>query len=716
MNIDWKKTTLPIAAYLHLSRGMLNLIFLLALLFLIVINILAFREVRGMITANRWVIHTHEVIQEVDTSLFTLVSIESLSRGFVLRGDGEILADVDRLKANLQASLHNLNALTADNFEQNARVLRLQSLVDERLNYINRVMQINMGSKSENDQQILANSQAISNRVQDLGHEIKAVELVLLKERNNALVETTIFTSRILVIGGSVGALFLLAVFILANMELLARKKTEKFNQTIQWRLRKIIESTSDMIAAFDSDNRFIIFNEAYEWEFKRIFGVSITPGMLLTEAFSKISAEKKAISQTWLENLAERFAKKEEFLVDQERNSYEMSASAILNEKNEIIGNVQTIRNITKSVQEHLELQASYQRLATGMQELQIKNEQITLLVEMSDIMLACSSMEELAEVMAKYSQRLLQFSGGYLFMMHPSKNYLEKSVCWGNPRAHEQTFTPDQCWAIRLGRVHHTKDSSKQLVCSHIKIDGHHPGLKLLCVPLMAQNDIYGLLYLEIDQDNEKNQPSNDENNKLLITAFAELTALSLANVRLRENLRHQSIRDPLTGLYNRRYLEDFLFKQLHQAERTNVPFAVIMLDLDHFKRINDSYGHDAGDLVLKEFSHILQEDVRMGDLAARFGGEEFIVVLYGIDAEAALERAQNIRKAVSKLQLKYGAQQIGSVTVSMGLAMYPADANSVDELIEAADKALYQAKNKGRNRVHAFASMNNQENRPS
>lgn len=161
-------------------------------------------------------------------------------------------------------------------------------------------------------------------------------------------------------------------------------------------------------------------------------------------------------------------------------------------------------------------------------------------------------------------------------------------------------------------------------------------------------------------------------------------------------------------MTGLYNRRYLEDFLFKQLHQAERSKSSLAVLMIDLDHFKKINDTFGHDAGDAALKEVGVLLQEDTRPGDTAARYGGEEFIILLYGIDTESAKNRAETLRNTISKLQIKYGAQQVGQITASIGIALYPEDAKTSSELIEAADKALYQAKSKGRNQVVMFSEI--------
>lgn len=607
------------------------------------------------------------------------------------------------MKSTLQLNLYKLEQLTRDNPEQNKRTHRFIDLVKQRLNLLNQLVQLKGSGKIDTQEgyDLLNQSQDMSHQVKSLGQEIKSVELVLLSERNTGAVRWADTSSFILISGGITSILFLTIAFILANIELSTRRKTELQNQNTQIRLKKIIESASDMIAAFDKDQRFITFNEAYQREFKRLFDKSISINMSLEEAFDDVPENKKKLVQTWKESLQrDEETKNIEVNTEQEKIIYEMTSKLIQNGDNEIKGVVHSVRNITKRVQEHTELQESYEKLANGMKELQKKNEQITLLVEMSDIMLACGSQEELSYVMAKYSQRLLQFSSGYLFIMHPSKNYLEKAASWGNPQPHDLTFTPEQCWAIRLGRIHYAGSSRIELMCSHTMF-AEQPELSLLCVPLMAQNDIYGLLYLEVGLE-------FDENQQLLITAFAELTALALANVRLRENLRYQSIRDPLTGLYNRRYLEDFLFKQLHQAERTKASFAILMLDLDHFKKINDTFGHDAGDLVLKELGQILNSDIRLGDIAARYGGEEFVLLLYDIDAQAAKMKAENLRSAISNLQVKYGAQPVGQITASIGISVYPDDAKSPAEVIEAADKALYQAKNKGRNKVILFSEI--------
>ncbi|MBA2709590.1 MAG: diguanylate cyclase [Tatlockia sp.] len=710
MKGSWRKRKSALSNFfsgIQLSRSSLNLIFILALLFLLTINISSFKQVSDMIKANRWVNHTHQVIHTTDAALYSLVDIESRQRVYLLRGASYFLEDIDGIKTNLFENLAILKHLTKNNLEQNKRVNRLIKLIDLRLGLLNQLMKLRAENKLDlvKDATLIDQSHNLSNRVKDLGHEIKAVEMTLLNERNALAVKKAANTSLISILGSLLSLVFLIIAFILANVELFNRKKTEQNSSAIQKQLRKIIESTSDMIAAYDKDWRLIIFNDAYQREFKNLFDKLLVVNMSLEDLFKGLPEDKKALMLAWKESLrGNEMTKKLDFIQDKSKNIYEMTTNPIQNDANEVIGVVHNVRNITQRIQDHTELQDSYKKLAQGMQELTNKNEQIILLVEMSDIMLASSSVNELSEVLAKYSQRLLPLTSGYLFIMHPSKNYLENASSWGQPNSEVCTFTPDQCWAIRLGRIHRTKSEKDTLICAHIQ-EGHKHNQVSLCVPLMAQNDIYGLIYIEIE---EKHAAMVDPNQNLLVTAFAELTALALANVRLRENLRHQSIRDPLTGLYNRRYLEDFLMKLLHQAERKNLPFAVLMLDLDYFKSINDSYGHDAGDVVLKELGELLTSEIRLGDLAARYGGEEFIIVLYDINEEQAQIRAEALRASISKLHIKYGAQQVGSITMSIGLAIYPEDAKTSTELIEAADKALYFAKNNGRNQVALFSKI--------
>jgi diguanylate cyclase (GGDEF)-like protein len=187
-------------------------------------------------------------------------------------------------------------------------------------------------------------------------------------------------------------------------------------------------------------------------------------------------------------------------------------------------------------------------------------------------------------------------------------------------------------------------------------------------------------------------------------LATAVAEELGLALANLRVRDTLHEQSIRDPLTGLYNRRFLEEFLLRELARADRKKHPLSIITMDIDHFKRINDTLGHGAGDIVLRRVGLLLQGFVRQSDIACRVGGEEFSVLLPEASMQIATQRAENIRRAVQELKLKYEEHTLAAITISLGVAAFPDHGTTPAALLHAADQALYDAKYRGRDRVES------------
>jgi diguanylate cyclase (GGDEF)-like protein len=170
----------------------------------------------------------------------------------------------------------------------------------------------------------------------------------------------------------------------------------------------------------------------------------------------------------------------------------------------------------------------------------------------------------------------------------------------------------------------------------------------------------------------------------------------------LRLRETLRNQSVRDPLTGLFNRRYMEESFERELARAARGRASLGVIMMDIDHFKHFNDTYGHAVGDLLLKELGAFAQKSLRQSDIACRYGGEEFLLILPEANLETTSERARQICLGVSQLHFQNQSLAEASVTLSLGVSAYPVHGLTSEALIHAADSALYQAKNEGRNRV--------------
>ncbi|NMF86364.1 diguanylate cyclase [Nodosilinea sp. P-1105] len=352
--------------------------------------------------------------------------------------------------------------------------------------------------------------------------------------------------------------------------------------------------------------------------------------------------------------------------------------------------GFVVTFRDITPIKQAERQQQQLNQELAASVKALQQRNRQMVLLGEMSDFLQVCATLDEAYQALATLITPLFADSVGGVFILNSSRDRIEAVATWGSPLGTELDFSPQNCWALRRGRLHQVGSSCLGLRCHHAAVASN----TTLCLPLLAQGEILGLFYLSA--------PDIPKPTQQLARTVAEQVALALANLILRETLQHQSIRDPLTGLYNRRYLEEVLAQEIQRAQRHGHTMGVIMLDIDHFKRFNDTYGHEAGDRVLQAVGQLLRDSVRGSDLACRYGGEEMTLVLPESPPEITLERAETIRQAIGHLQVNVDGQVLEAISASFGVASFPSHGTTGADLLKVADAALYQAKAQGRNRV--------------
>jgi len=353
---------------------------------------------------------------------------------------------------------------------------------------------------------------------------------------------------------------------------------------------------------------------------------------------------------------------------------------------------------DITERKQTELALQELTEKLAHQVTELENLNQEMVRLGEMSDFLQACMTVDEAKKAIADLLQPLFPNTSGSVYFLTPNESMVEAVAIWGTCINSASLFNSSECWALRRGAMHQGDQNSPSLYCQHID---HQAARATLCVPMMAQGETLGLLYLSF------NNCEQLKAKKRLVETVSKQIALAFANLKLQEDLRDQGLRDPLTSLFNRRYLEESLNRELHLAARKQIPLGAIMLDIDHFKNFNDTFGHEAGDIVLQEVGSFLLKNVRESDIPCRYGGEELTIIMPEANLENTLKRAEQIREGIRNLQLEYHGKFLGKITVSLGVACFPEHGNTVESLLRSADRALYRAKEEGRDRTATASS---------
>ena len=356
------------------------------------------------------------------------------------------------------------------------------------------------------------------------------------------------------------------------------------------------------------------------------------------------------------------------------------------------------TLRNVTTLKQSEQVLHQLNQQLEDRVSDLDQRHAEMVTLSEISDFLQACATVEEACHTITNLVETLFPDCAGGIFITRPSGNRLELVSSWGRQPCSNTDFEPHRCWGLRRGLMHYVGQDRLSLRCHHIPAN---EATATLCMPMMAQGVTLGLLFLSTETPGGLPEPKQH-----LARTLAEQVGMAIANLKLQETLQHQSIRDPLTELYNRRYLEETFTQEIVRAERKQHAIGVIMLDIDHFKRFNDTFGHDAGDFVLQQVGTLLKENVRNSDIACRYGGEEMTLILREATLAETTARAEMLRAALSQLCPHHHGQSLGTITASFGVAAFPHHGSTVETLIKTADEALYRAKAAGRNQVFTAA----------
>jgi len=462
------------------------------------------------------------------------------------------------------------------------------------------------------------------------------------------------------------------------------RVQLEESKRASEQRYRELVENAYDMVYTHDMAGRITSINKAGE----RILGYT------RSEAYQMhfqqfVAPEFQAAARRMLDRqINDHVPEAQEIQVvakDGKRATLEVSTRLIFRE-GKAVGIQGIARDTTERKKWEDALKEANRRLEEWVEELERRTHEMSLLSEMGDILRACMNTREVYDVIVRVAQEIFPVRGGALYVIGPARNIVESVAEWGDTAGLEMTFAPNECWALRRGRLHWVEDCRTGLLCKHL----HAPVPSgYLCVPMMAQSEAIGILHLA----QAEGAPLPEAKQKLAV-AMAEHIAMALSHLRLHEKLRSQSIRDPLTGLFNRSFMEESLELELRRSARSQKPLSVLMLRIDAWGAYVEQCGRDAGNQLLCDIGQLVQSNVRKGDVACRYGQQAFVLVLPSVGLEVARKRAESLRELVAASRGNRPEDSGGTVTASIGLAVFPEHGQTVESLRRSAEAALNRA----------------------
>lgn len=333
----------------------------------------------------------------------------------------------------------------------------------------------------------------------------------------------------------------------------------------------------------------------------------------------------------------------------------------------------------------------------------LEKNNELVSLKNELLSLMQTCIAVKDVLILVGEFFKKMFPENSGRIYVYNRHTLMLDLVSFWGEEgRKAPDTIKMSDCFALHYFHAYRVKGIKSEMICGHMLQEKNNS--PYFCLPIIDSENVFGLITMNMQYDSQDRLKESVEN-------IEKTISLTCVNLDLKRRLQYDAIHDPLTGLYNRRYFEENLLREIMKSRRIPVVFNILMIDVDDFKRINDKYGHQMGDEVLKSISNMFRHDVRISDVACRFGGEEFIIMME-TSVEYGYKRAEQLRKNVAALTFSVGDQTLSNVTISIGLTAYPKHGDSMEILIKNSDEALYKAKSLGKNRVIIFGEWDNQE----
>ncbi|MGK7955172.1 MAG: diguanylate cyclase [Crocosphaera sp.] len=352
-------------------------------------------------------------------------------------------------------------------------------------------------------------------------------------------------------------------------------------------------------------------------------------------------------------------------------------------------------VEDIQERKQTEIELKQANQQFKKIVEQLADQNQKRTLLSRVNQYLQTCNNIEEAYKILADLIQPLFRDCSLGIYQLNDHQTMATLVSSSGDHLNSKKEFRVCECWALRQGKAHYNNINHSQLFCPHVETNLMTKAT--LCYPIIAQGKTLGIIHVSATDITKLTRETEN-----LAETVSDYITLSLANLKLQEDLKQQSIRDSLTGLYNRRYLYEFLKKEVVKAERYKTEIGIILMDVDHFKKINDNYSHALGDVVLEDIGEFLRNNIRESDIACRYGGEEFILIFPHAGLENTYKRAETLRQKIKHLHFRYQQHHLKTITVSVGVANFPQHGATGEQIVHHADLALYAAKNQGRDRT--------------
>ncbi|MEH2333657.1 diguanylate cyclase domain-containing protein [Nostoc sp.] len=354
---------------------------------------------------------------------------------------------------------------------------------------------------------------------------------------------------------------------------------------------------------------------------------------------------------------------------------------------------------DITESIEAQRSLTDLNRQLEEKTLELEAKKRELIYLSDMADMLYSCEFEDEVYQVVALTCSKLFPNMSGCINIIANSKNYVQINSTWGSQRSSKEVFLLSDCWALRRGKLNLFSPCNAGLMCSHLipPVSGAH-----LCVPLFGQGEVIGILHI-----NALEEISREE--QQITEIIARTLGIALNNLSIKQRLTYDSLRDGMTQLFNQSYMQNITEQRLAEAERSGQPLSVIFLDIDNFKSYNSHYGHMTANIVLQELAKLLLKSISSFDIACRWGGEEFVIVMPNMMLETLRKRVEQLRVDVEQMQLKDGDQILKSITASFGIAVSEPGI-TVKDFLNRANQAMLEAKRTGKNRIMEYVNTCN------